>query len=90
MEAAQLESAIKALDKAVKVAGSQSALGRIIGVTQRAVWRWVSEAKPLPPQHVLAIEAATGISKHDLRPDIYPRDLPTSDHDRDPRFEHAR
>jgi hypothetical protein len=28
--------------------------------------------KSLPAEHVLAVEAATGISRHELRPDIYP------------------
>lgn len=28
--------------------------------------------RPLPPEHVLKVEAATGISRHELRPDIYP------------------
>ena len=62
----------QALSAAVQIAGSQSALGRVLGVSQRAVWRWVSEGKHLPPQHVLAVEAATGIPKEQLRPDIYP------------------
>lgn len=75
MEAAQTESPAAALRAAVAAAGSQSALARILGVSQRAVWRWVTEGKELPPKHVLAIEAATGVSKHDLRPDIYPRDV---------------
>lgn len=38
----------------------------------------MQDKKPLPPIHVLAVEAATGISRHDLRPDIYPRDVPNS------------
>lgn len=29
---------------------------------------------PLPAEYVLATERATGISRHDLRPDLYPRE----------------
>jgi Putative antitoxin of bacterial toxin-antitoxin system, YdaS/YdaT len=33
--------------------------------------RW--EQRRVPTERVLEIERATGISRHDLRPDIYPR-----------------
>ncbi|MEA3390050.1 MAG: YdaS family helix-turn-helix protein [Pseudomonadota bacterium] len=49
-------------------------MGRLCGVSQQAVWKWVSRMKPLPPEHVLTVEEATGVSRHDLRPDIYPRE----------------
>lgn len=54
--------------------GSQAALAAVAGVTQQAVSGWQLKNRPLPAEHVLAVEAATGISRHDLRPDIYPRD----------------
>lgn len=65
----------QALEAAVAAAGSQSALGDICGVSQTAVWKWVQSAKRMPAEYVLRAEAATGVSKHDLRPDIYPRDI---------------
>lgn len=72
----------EALQAALAKAGSQSALARICGVGQPAVWKWLQTSKRLPPQHVLKVEAATGVSRFDLRPDIYPRDLmPQDDHD---------
>lgn len=49
-------------------------MGRLVGVSQAAVWQWLKDEKPLPAEHVLAVEAATGVSRHNLRPDIYPRD----------------
>lgn len=68
-----------ALREAVKIVGSQSAMGRLLGVSQAAVWRWIQHAKPVPPEHVLAVEAATGIAKEELRPDLYrPRDATVS------------
>ena len=66
------------LAKAVRVLGSQSAFGRLIGRSQPTVWGWLSEDKPLPAEHVLTVEAATGISRHALRPDIYPLAGPAS------------
>lgn len=45
-------------------------------VSQPTVWRWINQSKQLPPQHVLAAESATGVSRHDLRPDIYPVEVP--------------
>ena len=63
-----------ALADAITTLGGQAALGRLVGVAQPTVWRWVKARKPLPAEHVLAVETATGISRHDLNPDIYPRD----------------
>jgi DNA-binding transcriptional regulator YdaS (Cro superfamily) len=65
----------EALISAVDHAGGQSALGRICGVGQPAVWKWLQSSKRLPGEHVLAVEAATGVSRHHLRPDLYPLDL---------------
>ncbi|WP_093222699.1 YdaS family helix-turn-helix protein [Sphingomonas sp. NFR15] len=64
----------EALTQAVEIAGGQSALGRICGKAQPTVWKWLQNGKHLPPEHVLAVEDATGVSRYLLRPDIYPRD----------------
>lgn len=61
-----------ALKSAVAAAGGQSAMARICGVSQAAVWKWLQSGKRLPAEHVLAVERATGVSRHLLRPDIYP------------------
>jgi len=60
------------LKTAVLKSGSQSAFARLCGVSQTAVWKWLQSAKRLPAEHVLKVERATGVSKHLLRPDIYP------------------
>lgn len=62
----------EALQSAVIAAGSQSEIGRICGVGQPSVWKWLNHGKLLPAEHVLKVEAATGVSRHDLRPDLYP------------------
>lgn len=68
------QTAFTALEQAIERLGTQAAMARICGVSATAVWKWIQDKKPLPPIHVLAVEAATGISRHDLRPDIYPRE----------------
>lgn len=65
----------EALEQALASAGSQSELGRICGVSQPSIWKWLQSSKRLPAEHVLAVEAATGVPRHHLRPDIYPADL---------------
>lgn len=57
----------KALAKAIKAAGTATALASKLGLTKQAVCGW----KRVPPGRVLAVERITGISRHDLRPDIY-------------------
>jgi len=63
-----------ALFAAVERIGSQGRMAKICGVRQPSVWRWMNVARRLPPEHVLKVEEASGISRHDLRPDIYPID----------------
>lgn len=62
----------EALQAAVQKAGSQSEFARICGVSQTAVWKWLQSGKRLPAEHVLRVEATTMVSRHLLRPDIYP------------------
>lgn len=61
-----------ALARAVRAAKSQSAFGRLIGRRQSLVNDWLREDRPLPAEHVLVVERELGISRHDLRPDLYP------------------
>jgi DNA-binding transcriptional regulator YdaS (Cro superfamily) len=65
----------EALRKAVDIVGSQAEFGRLCGVSQPAVWKWLQSSKRLPAEHCLTVERETGVSKHLLRPDIYPADL---------------
>lgn len=66
---------LESIRRAVAIYGSQSATARARGVSQAAVWKWVHGKAELPAEQVLAIELDTGVSKHDLRPDLYPHDL---------------
>jgi len=61
------------LHRAVTAAGSQTELARRIGVQQAHVWNWLNRSKgKVPGEHVIPIEKATGVSRHELRPDLYP------------------
>jgi DNA-binding transcriptional regulator YdaS (Cro superfamily) len=64
---------LEALNAAVEVAGSQSQFARDMGTHQPMVWRWLNQSKQLPAEYVLTAERLYGVSRHDLRPDIYPR-----------------
>lgn len=50
--------------------GSQRRLAAALGITPHAFHRWTQ----VPAERVLSVERYTGISRHDLRPDIYPRE----------------
>lgn len=63
---------MEAIERAVKAAGGQQALADKMGVKYQAVQKWVRTR--VPAERVLAIETATGVSRHDLRPDLYPRE----------------
>ncbi|MFZ1493003.1 MAG: YdaS family helix-turn-helix protein [Candidatus Competibacter denitrificans] len=62
---------LQALKEAVAIAGGQLALARGLGLKQGHIWWWLNKTYQASPSYVLAIEHLTGISKHDLRPDIF-------------------
>lgn len=66
-----------ALREACDLAGGQKSLAARIGTTQSMVWYWLVRSKRgVPGEFVLAVEAVTGISRHALRPDIFPEPDP--------------
>lgn len=68
----------EALTLAVERAGSMSELARICEVSPTAVWKWVQSSKRMSADkgRVLRVESVLGISRHVLRPDIYPVEMP--------------
>ncbi|WP_183982788.1 YdaS family helix-turn-helix protein [Sphingomonas jinjuensis] len=58
---------------AVRKAGSQSKFGRLVGTPQSTVREWLPKGR-VGDRSVLKVEAATGVSRHDLRPDLYPHE----------------
>lgn len=55
------------LDRAIDAAGGIAQLARKIGISQPSVSNWTR----VPAQRVIAVETATGVSRNDLRPDLY-------------------
>jgi TorA maturation chaperone TorD len=66
------------LDEAVRVAGGVSELARQIGISQPSVSNWTR----VPAERVLIVEAATGVDRKILRPDLY-NESPTEAHTTD-------
>ena len=54
--------------KAIRAAGSIYRLASDLGIHRSAVLRW----RQIPPTRVLAVERITGVSRTELRPDLYP------------------
>ena len=55
------------LDQAIEAAGGIAQLARRIGIAQPSVSNWYR----VPAARVIAVEAATGVSRNLLRPDLY-------------------
>jgi len=67
--------------KAVRAAfPTEQAMADAFGVSQPTIWRWLNQSKQMPAAHVLTAERLTGVSRHDLRPDIYPREAMVDRH----------
>ncbi|POZ15043.1 helix-turn-helix domain-containing protein [Enterobacter sp. RHB15-C17] len=58
------------IENAILRSGSASALGALIGVSKMAVSLW--RRNGIPAERVLPIFTATGVTPHELRPDLYP------------------
>lgn len=52
---------------AIERAGGARAIAGALGITRQAVEQWAT----VPAKHVLAVEQLSGVSRYELRPDIY-------------------
>ena len=55
------------LKAAIKEAGGIRPLARLLGISHQAILQW----KKVPADRILEIEAAAGIARERLRPDLY-------------------
>lgn len=60
----------RALERAITEAGGISALARAINVTRQTVHNWINRGQ-VSIEYALPIQEKTGVSSHDLRPDIF-------------------
>jgi DNA-binding transcriptional regulator YdaS (Cro superfamily) len=52
--------------------GGQTALAKALGLrSQGSISRWIATGR-VPAERVLDIEEKTRVSRHELRPDLYP------------------
>jgi DNA-binding transcriptional regulator YdaS (Cro superfamily) len=57
----------KIIEMACDKAGGMRALARELGINYQAIQTW----KRIPAERVLAVETITGITREQLRPDLY-------------------
>lgn len=65
------------LHQIIKRGGGTSAVAQKCGVGVTVVSNW--KKRGVPPERVLALEAATGVPRHQIRPDIYPPPSPDAE-----------
>lgn len=58
------------LEAAIKAAGTQQALAAALGIRSASISGWKALGR-VPAERVLDVEEATGVSRYDLRPDIF-------------------
>jgi DNA-binding transcriptional regulator YdaS (Cro superfamily) len=64
---------VTALKRAIEIAGSAKALAKKLNVTQMTISYWIHRSHGIvPPQRVIPIYKVTGVTPHELRPDLYP------------------
>src|SRR5205809_3852915 len=63
------------LKQAIDAAGGVAQLARKIGIAQPSISNW----NRVPAQRVVAVEAATGVSRKQLRPDLYSESVVNDD-----------
>lgn len=66
---------MSAIHKAVGRVGSQAALARLLGISSQAINKMLLSNR-VPAGRVLKIEELTGVPRHELRPDLYPNEMP--------------
>src|SRR5262245_15830596 len=62
------------LQEAIRAVGSVSELARRLGISQPSVSNW----ERVPSERVLSVEAATGVGRNVLRPDLFDAKLPSA------------
>lgn len=63
------------VQKAVDLAGGQTALAKLMGVKQGHVWKWL-RMEQIPAERAIQMELATNgrVTRQELRPDLWPHE----------------
>lgn len=60
------------IQRAVEIAGGQTALADKIGVKQQRVWKWLTSGRAAPDCCIAIEEAIEGqVTRYELRPDVF-------------------
>jgi TorA maturation chaperone TorD/DNA-binding transcriptional regulator YdaS (Cro superfamily) len=65
------------VNQAIQAVGGVTELARVLGIAQPSVSNWIK----IPAERVIAVEAATGVSRAQLRPDLYGESVVAGDVD---------
>lgn len=70
------EASVNAIRRAIDLAGGVPSVAAACRLSKQAIYKWVTDG--LPANRVLFLEQATGgqVTRHELRPDLYPQPLP--------------
>ncbi|EMP7085686.1 TPA: helix-turn-helix domain-containing protein [Klebsiella pneumoniae] len=61
------------LTKAIQIVGTATKLASMLGIKPMSVSRWKNRYRGVvPAERVLQIYNTTGVTPHELRPDLYP------------------
>ena len=60
---------LQIIESAIEAAGGITVLARRLGIRHQSIMNW----KQIPAERLLAVEAATGIDRSRLRPDLFQR-----------------
>ncbi|WP_035690211.1 YdaS family helix-turn-helix protein [Bradyrhizobium elkanii] len=52
--------------------GLAAKLAKVCGISRSAVWKW----QQVPAEHALAVATFLQLKRHEVRPDLYPANLP--------------
>lgn len=65
------------VDQVVRLAGGQAELARRCGTSQPRIWQCIHRNQRVPADLVIPFEKAVNgsVTRHELRPDLYPIEL---------------
>ncbi|WP_207623021.1 type II toxin-antitoxin system CcdA family antitoxin [Falsiroseomonas algicola] len=72
-----MEATPSPITEAIAAAGGVMRLAERLGLSHPSVLRWQRSGK-VPAERVAAVEAATGVPRQRLRPDLFPAGAPTT------------